>query len=66
MSAALKLGVAGLGTVGAALIAQIGRERDMLAAKCGRPIEVVGVCARTKGRDRGIDLKKAQWFSDPA
>ena len=66
MSAALKLGVAGLGTVGAALIAQIGRERDMLAAKCGRPIEVVGVCARSKGKDRGLDLNKAQWFSDPA
>ena len=65
MVQALKVGVAGLGTVGAALIAQIVRERDLLAMRCGRPIEVVAVCARSRGKDRGIDLKKMKWFDDP-
>jgi homoserine dehydrogenase len=65
MPPALKVGVAGLGTVGAALIAQIGREREMLTAKCGRPVEVVAVCARSRSKDRGFELKKAEWFSDP-
>jgi homoserine dehydrogenase len=65
MAQALKVGVAGLGTVGAALVAQIARGRDALAARCGRPIEVVAVCARSKARNRGIDLKKMKWFADP-
>src|SRR6478672_292526 len=65
MAQPLKLGVAGLGNVGAALVAQLAREREQLAARCGRAIEVVAVCARSKGKDRGLDLKKLQWFADP-
>lgn len=65
MSQPLKIGVAGLGTVGAALVSQIADQRATLAARCGRTIEVVAVCARTRGKDRGIDLKKIKWFSDP-
>src|SRR5690606_3278721 len=61
----LRVGVAGLGTVGAALIAQIGKERDALAARCGRRIEVVAVSARSRSKNRGVDLKKMKWFSDP-
>ena len=65
MTAALKVGVAGLGTVGAALIAQVMRQREALAARCGRAIEITAVCARSKSKDRGVDLKHAKWFSDP-
>lgn len=61
----LRVGVAGLGTVGAALIAQVAHERKALAARCGRAIEVVAVCARSRNKDRGISLKKIRWFSDP-
>ncbi len=65
MSQPLKVGVAGLGTVGAALIAQIAEQRGALAARCGRAIEVVAVSARSRNKNRGIDLKKMKWFSDP-
>ncbi len=65
MSAPLKVGVAGLGTVGAALIAQVSRRREAITARCGRHVEVVAVCARSKNKDRGVDLKKMKWFSDP-
>jgi homoserine dehydrogenase len=65
MAAPLKIGVAGLGTVGAAVVATLERERAMLAARCGRPIEIVAVCARSKAKKRGIDLRKKRWFSDP-
>ena len=65
MAAALKVGVAGLGTVGAALVAQVTRQREALAARCGRAIEITAVCARTRGKDRGVDLRKLKWFSDP-
>jgi homoserine dehydrogenase len=65
MASALKVGVAGLGTVGATLVAQVARQRDALTARCGRAIEVVGVCARSRAKNRGVDLKKMKWFSDP-
>jgi homoserine dehydrogenase len=65
MTESLKVGVAGLGTVGAALIAQIVRERGMLAERCGRGIDVVAVCARSRNKNRGVDLKKMKWFGDP-
>jgi homoserine dehydrogenase len=65
MSQALRVGVAGLGTVGAALIAQVTHQHAALAARCGRAIDIVAVCARSKGKNRGIDLKKMKWFDDP-
>ena len=62
----LKVGVAGLGTVGAALIAQVARQQEALVARCGRGIEIVAVSARSRGKNRGVDLKKMKWFADPA
>src|SRR5215831_18860309 len=61
----LKVGVAGLGTVGAALVAQIARQREALTARCGRAIEVVAVSARSRSKNRGVDLRKMSWFADP-
>lgn len=61
----LKVGVAGLGTVGTALIAMLAQQRDSLAARCGRRIEVVAVSARSRGKKRGIDLRKMIWHADP-
>src|SRR5205823_2251943 len=43
MPASLKLGIAGLGTVGACVARLIERQHDALAARCGRAIEVVAV-----------------------
>ena len=61
MVAPLRVGLAGLGTVGAAVIKLIETEQASLVARCGRGVEVVAVCARSKGKDRGVDLKKFRW-----
>jgi homoserine dehydrogenase len=42
------------------------RGRDKLIARCGRPIEVVAVGARSRSKKRSIDLKKFRWIADPA
>lgn len=55
-SAALRVGIAGLGTVGTAVVRNILAKRDELARQCGRPIEVTAVSARDRSRDRGSDL----------
>jgi homoserine dehydrogenase len=64
MVAPLKVGLAGIGTVGTSVIHLIAGG-DGLAARCGRPVEVVAVSARTRGKDRGFDLSKLRWFDDP-
>jgi homoserine dehydrogenase len=61
----LKIGLAGLGTVGAAVVRLIERQRDSLAASCGRSIEIVAATARSPGKDRGIDLGGLRWVADP-
>tara|TARA_R100001129_G_scaffold129581_2_gene91477 strand:- start:4066 stop:5376 length:1311 start_codon:yes stop_codon:yes gene_type:complete len=66
MTQALKVGIAGLGTVGAALFRAIGSRHKLLADTCGRAITVTAVSARDKTRDRGIDLSGVEWFDDPA
>jgi homoserine dehydrogenase len=65
MAEPLKVGLAGLGTVGAAVAHLLDHERDKLIARCGRPIEIVAVSARSRGKKRDIDLKKLRWVADP-
>ena len=46
MAEPLKVGLAGLGTVGASVIRLLDEGRDKLLARCGRGIEVVALNAR--------------------
>lgn len=64
MSEPLRLGIAGLGTVGSSLVNILAAKRDFLAARCGRAIDIVAVSARDRGRDRGIDLSAFRWCDD--
>ena len=65
MKQSLKVAVSGLGTVGAGVVKLLAAQKDLLAARCGRAVEVVAVSARSKGKDRGVDLAGYQWFDDP-
>ena len=65
MAAPLKIGIAGLGTVGASVVRLIERQRDGLIARCGRSLEVVAVTARSRTKKRDIELKKLRWVRDP-
>ena len=61
----LKLGIAGLGTVGTSLVKVLVESRELLADRCNREIDVVAVNARSRDKDRGIDISGFEWFSDP-
>jgi homoserine dehydrogenase len=65
MAQPLKVGLAGLGTVGSAVVHLLEEGRDKLLARCGRPIEIVALNARSRGKKRDFDLKKFRWVSDP-
>ncbi|MBZ9668769.1 homoserine dehydrogenase [Mesorhizobium sp. B2-1-8] len=65
MAEALRVGIAGLGTVGASVARVLRDKAAELTRQCGRDIIVSAVSARDRKRDRGIDLSAAKWFDDP-
>ncbi|MBA3041722.1 MAG: homoserine dehydrogenase [Alphaproteobacteria bacterium] len=65
MADALKIGIAGLGTVGASLVRILQQRSNELAVSCGRAIQITAVSARDRTKDRGVDLSGITWFDDP-
>lgn len=65
MADALKVGIAGLGTVGASLVRIISERARELAVTCGRAIEITAVSARDRSRNRGVDVSSIAWFDTP-
>jgi homoserine dehydrogenase len=65
MVAPLKVGIAGLGTVGAEVVRLIEAESRTLSARCGRGVRVVAVTARSKAKKRGVDLSGVAWAKSP-
>ncbi len=64
MTHPLRLGIAGLGTVGVGVIKIIQQKADMLAMRTGRPIMITAVSAQSKTKDRGVDLSAYAWEDD--
>lgn len=65
MSEPLRLGIAGLGTVGIGVLRIIRKHSDMLTARTGRQIVISAVSARDKSKDRGVPLDQYAWEDDP-
>ena len=65
MATSLRLGIAGLGTVGAGVLDILAKHGALVAARAGKAIEVTAVSARNKTKNRGHDLSALTWFNDP-
>jgi homoserine dehydrogenase len=65
MSHPLRLGIAGLGTVGIGVLRIMRKHADLLAARTGRRIEISALCARNRSKDRGVPLDRYGWEDDP-
>jgi homoserine dehydrogenase len=61
----LRVGIAGLGTVGASVVRILDRQNESVAQRSGRAVQVTAVSARDRIRDRGVDLSRFAWFDDP-
>lgn len=61
----LRIGIAGVGTVGTALVNLLHNKENLLAERCGREIRPVAYSARTKDRHRDCDLSTMNWYDDP-
>lgn len=62
---ALRIGIAGLGTVGSGVLRLLEQQRELLACRAGRPIEIVALSARNRGKQRDVDLSSFRWSDDP-
>ncbi|UWQ27625.1 homoserine dehydrogenase [Leisingera sp. M523] len=65
MTEPLRLGIAGLGTVGIGVVKIIRRHAALLEARTGRPVVITAVSARDANKDRGVSLKDYAWETDP-
>jgi homoserine dehydrogenase len=61
----LRIGIAGLGTVGTSVVRLLDLHRDLLALRAGRTIDIVAVSARNRGKSRPVDLTARRWCDDP-
>ena len=57
----LRVGIAGLGTVGAGTIALLRENASLIATRAGRPIVPVAVTARDRNRPRAASLDGLAW-----
>jgi homoserine dehydrogenase len=60
----LRVGVAGLGTVGAGTVKLLHDNAGLIAARAGRAIKVTAVSARNRAADRGVSLEGIAWHED--
>jgi homoserine dehydrogenase len=65
MTFPLRIGVAGLGTVGAGVVKLLAEHGRLLSLRGGRPLKLVAVSARSKARKRDIDVSHLRWERDP-
>src|SRR5438093_8216955 len=65
MAEPLRVGLAGLGTVGSAVAAMLTRSRAMMTERAGRPIEVVAYASKDPPKDNTIDLSQLRKHADP-
>ncbi len=65
MAEALRVGIAGLGTVGASVARVLTEKAAELTRQCGRDVVVSAVSARDRNKDRGVDLGNVLWLDNP-
>ena len=65
MSQPLRLGIAGLGTVGIGTVKIVQNHLDLLARRSGRPITISAISARDRKKNRDADLSAYSWEDDP-
>lgn len=65
MTEPLRIGIAGLGTVGVGVVKIVRKQAALLRARTGRDIQISAVSARDAGKDRGVNISTYDWEDDP-
>lgn len=56
-----RVAIAGLGTVGVGVVKILTENAALIEQRAGRAIEIIAVTARSKNKDRGVDLSSYEW-----
>ncbi len=64
MSGSLKIGIAGLGTVGKGVIDLLSDNKGLISNRVGKCIDIYGVSATDRSKNRGIELHNFEWFDN--
>jgi homoserine dehydrogenase len=65
MTPPLRLGIAGLGTVGIGVVRIVQRHGELIACRAGRPVEITAVSASSRKKNRSADISAYAWVDDP-
>ena len=65
MSTHIRLGIAGLGTVGGGVAKILRDQAQSIEARAGCRVSISAVSARNRSKDRGVDLSGFAWEDDP-
>jgi homoserine dehydrogenase len=65
MAEPLRVGLAGLGTVGSAVAAMLARSRAAMMERTGRAIELAAYASKDPPKDSSLDLSQARKLPDP-
>lgn len=61
MTRPLRVGIAGLGTVGGGVLRLLAANGEQIAQRTGRPLVVTAVSARDRTKDRGLAISHLRW-----
>ncbi|MGD1885226.1 MAG: homoserine dehydrogenase [Paracoccaceae bacterium] len=64
-SQSLRLGIAGLGTVGVGVLRILRKQAVLLEKRTGSTLTISAVSARDRSKDRGVSLSDCGWEDDP-
>ena len=64
MGAPLKVAIAGLGTVGSGTAKLIQANADLIAARCGRPVQLTAIADKIRKSAPDITLAGIAWYDD--
>ena len=65
MPECIRIGVAGLGTVGAGVVKLLDQNAHLITERAGRIVQVKAVSSRARNKSRGISLTGIDWEDDP-
>ena len=65
MNKVLNIGIVGLGTVGCGVIKNIEKNYTFFESNHNAKLNILGVSAKNKDKDRPISIKKYDWYENP-
>ena len=65
MTVPFRVGIAGLGTVGAGVVRALQDHAGLIAVRAGRPIKIVAVSGKNKKKKRAVKISSYEWVDDP-